>query len=113
MFSPRASFPRLFMVANHFRYDEVQELLRKVGIQIRAYRQRAQPLDLFGLARLVGGGQAFLRLEFAHSLRDSKPFRQHIHQGGVDIVDAGTIAGQALRMICRAVGHTILICGQM
>ncbi len=82
------------MVPDHFLNDEAQEFLAEIGVELRFAGQFAQTLDLAVLACGVGGGQGMLGLVRTHGLGDAKPLGQYVDQRGIDIVDAGAIAGQ-------------------
>ncbi len=82
------------MVADHFIDDEADELLAEVGIEVRLFRQLAQAHDLALLASRIGGGQVLFGLVGAHGLGDPEAFRQHVDEGGVDIVDARAETGE-------------------
>src|SRR5438309_10516954 len=76
------------MMANDFLDDEVEELLREIRIQLGVLRQLAQPRDLGGFPRRISGRKVMGCLELAHCLSALEPFRQHMDQRRVDIVDA-------------------------
>jgi len=87
------------VVADYFVYDEAQELLGELGIQVRFLGQLAQARDLLLLPPRIGGGQGIGRLVLADRLGDAEPLRQDMDQGGVDIVDAAAEGGE-LRVAC-------------
>ncbi len=85
---------RPLVVADHFVDDEADELFAEIRIQIGLFRKLAQAHDLSLLAAGVRGGQVVPGLVGADGLGDPKAFRQHVDQGGVDIVDARTETGE-------------------
>lgn len=85
---------RLLVVADHLVDNKPQELLAEIRVELRVRRQRAQAGDLAFFAGEVGRRQVPFRLIGANRFGDAEPFRQHVNQRGVDVVDAGAVAGQ-------------------
>ena len=80
------------VVANDLTNDKCEKFFSKIRVQMCVSCQLAQAFDLPGFPIRVCGWQAGTRLEFANSLGAAEPLCQHMNQGGVDIVDAGTQA---------------------
>lgn len=78
-----------FMVADHLADDEVQEFFREGRVQLGVFGKPPQPGDLGGFASWVAGGKPVCGLEEAHLLRRLKPLREEVHEGCIDVVDAG------------------------
>src|SRR6185295_16643334 len=76
------------MMADDFGDDEVQELLREIGVELGGLGELAQARDLLRLARRVGGRQAMRRLELAHGLRALEALGEQVNERCTDIVDA-------------------------
>jgi hypothetical protein len=95
------------VVADHFVDHETDELLAELGIEIGFLGQAAQALNLPFLARRVGRRHRHARLVFADFLGDAKALRQHMDQGGVDIVDALAETRENLigRLVVGLAGH--------
>ncbi len=91
-----------FVVADHLVDHERQELFRKIGIEPGFVRQLAQPCHLLRFAGGVGGRHAVGGLEPTHRLGAAEALGQHVHQGGVDVVDAAAQFLQAVRSACVA-----------
>ena len=83
------------VMADHFADDEVEELFREIGIELRVVGKAAQPGDLRLLTRRVGRRQAVGGLEHAHRLGAAEALGQHVDERGVDVVDRSAIAGRA------------------
>lgn len=84
----------LFVVADHFADDEVEELLGEGGVEFGALGELAQAGDLVGFAGGVGRGQGVFGLEVADLLGAFEAFGEHVDDGGVDVVDAVAQAGE-------------------
>ena len=82
------------MVADHFVDDEAQEFLAEFGVELALLGQPAQAGDLLLLSRGIGRRQCYLRLVFAHRLRDPEAFGQHVDERCIDIVDAFAETGE-------------------
>ena len=57
------------VVADDLADDEVQKLLREIGIEIGVVGEAPEPGNLLGLARRIGGRQPVGSLEMADGLR--------------------------------------------
>lgn len=93
-----------FMVADHLMDDEVEELLRKVGVKMCVFRKAAQARDLLSLTRGVRGGELVESLECPHGLGAAEAFCQHGHKSCVNIVYAAAEVLQGFRgarLICH------------
>ena len=69
--------------------DEAQELLGERRVEPGLHGEGTQPGDLLLLSLGVGGRQAGLGLVAADGLGDLEPLGQQVHEGRVDVVDAG------------------------
>ena len=58
------------MMVNHLIYNEPQEFLREIRIEMGVFRQRPQSLDLDLLTAGIGRRHARRRLIFAYRLGD-------------------------------------------
>lgn len=76
------------MMADHFLDDEVEEFLRKIGVEMGSIGELTQARDLLRFARRIGRRQPVRGLELTHRLRAFEPFRQQVNERCVDIVDA-------------------------
>ena len=84
------------MVTNHLVDDEAKEFFAELGIEIGLCGKLAEPRDLLLFAGRVGGRQAVERLVKPNRLGDAKPFREHVDQRRINVVDAAAIARQLL-----------------
>ncbi len=82
------------MVVDDLGDDEVEPLLGEGRIELRLLRQRAQSGDLGALALGVGGRHPVRGLESADLLGELESLREHVHEGGVDVVDTEPQTGQ-------------------
>jgi hypothetical protein len=87
------------MVADHFVYDESQELFGKIGIEFGVIGQLTQTRDLSGLAARIARWETRFGLVTADGLGDFEPFGKHENERSIDIVDAVAI------MLQLRVGH--------
>ena len=87
---------RLLVMADHFLDHEPDEFLAKLGVEVGLLRQLAQARNLRLLAPRIGRGQGIGRLVGTHSLSDPEPFRQHMDQRRVDVVDTAAERGELL-----------------
>src|SRR3546814_2153300 len=71
------------MVADNLVDDEAQEFFREFGVEVGAFGERSQPLDLRLFTRAVGGRQAVDGLVLPPRLGDLESFGQHENQRGV------------------------------
>jgi D-3-phosphoglycerate dehydrogenase len=76
------------VVLNDFSHHETQELLGEGRIESGPLGERAQPRHLLAFPLLVGWREADCRLVLTNGLSDLEPFGEHVHHGGVDVVDA-------------------------
>ncbi len=76
------------MVADYLFNNEAQELFAEFRVQIGLFRQFAEALDLPCFAGGVCRRKRDPGLVLTNGLRDSKPFRQHMNDCSIDIVDA-------------------------
>ncbi len=77
------------MVADDFVDDEVEELLGEGRIEIGLCGEFAESGDLTRLARCIGGRHVVLGFEASDPLGAFEPFRKHVNEGRIDVVDAG------------------------
>ena len=68
--------------------DEAKEFLAELRIKIGRFGKRAQSGDLALFAIGIGWRQGCLGFVLTDRLRDAKPFRKHMDERRVDIVDA-------------------------
>ena len=74
--------------------DEVEPLLGEGRIELRLLGDRAQAGDLGALALRIGGRHPVRGLEAADLLGELESLREHVHEGGVDVVDTEPQTGQ-------------------
>jgi hypothetical protein len=89
-----ASVPDLLVMPDHLIYDETQEFLGEIRVQLRIAGELAEAVDLPFFACRVGRGERRFCLILAYRLRDLEPFGKHEHQSSVDIVDAVAVSGK-------------------
>jgi hypothetical protein len=89
------------VVADDLFDDEGEELLRELRVEAGRVREHTQPLDLGLLARGVGRRHTAAGLELTHLLRALEALREQVHEGSVDVVDAGAQAQQLSWCVCR------------
>jgi hypothetical protein len=73
---------------NDFPNDQVEKLLSKVRVELAADGEMPQTADLLGFPSWIAEGQSVLGLQFADRAGTPKPLRQHVHDRGIDIIDA-------------------------
>ncbi len=76
------------MVPDHLGDDEIEEVRRKLGVEVGFDGERLQARDLASLALGVGRRQAVFGFEGANLLRAFEALGQHVDERGVEIVDA-------------------------
>ena len=74
--------------------DEAEELLGELRVEPGLVGEGTQPRDLGLLARGIRGRQATARLELADLLGALESLGEQVHEGSVDVVDAGPQAQQ-------------------
>src|SRR5690606_285806 len=87
------------MVTDDFANDEVEELLRKVRIQMRVLCQLAQTCDLLCFTSRVCRRQIVSGLEHADCFGAAETLCKHVNERRVDIVDRYAVLGKLLA--CR------------
>src|SRR5690606_4528728 len=98
---------RSLVMPDHLVDDEADELFAEFGVEIRVHGQCAQAFDLPRLASGIARREPGLGLVLAHGLRDAEPLRQHVNEGGVDVVDRLAVARQDGVLLLRVglAGH--------
>ena len=95
----------LLVVLDDFLNNEIQELLRELGVEIGVFGQLFQPGNLGRFPCFVRWGKVVFGLEFAHRLGVGEPLGQRIDKNGIEPVDAGAVAGQKRCGAGDGVGH--------
>ena len=95
------------VVADHFRHHEIEEFLRKIGIELGVLRQFAQARDLGLLPRLVGRRQIVQRFILADRLGAFEALGQQVNKRRIQIVDT---VSEAQKL---GIGHVANLCRSM
>lgn len=98
-------FLLLFVMPDDFGYDEAQEFLGEIGVQIGIFGQLKQAFDLFNLAARVRGWQVVAGLQGTNRLRSLKPFGQGVDEDGVQIVDVAALDDQQFSRACYVISQ--------
>jgi hypothetical protein len=77
-----------FVMADHFPDNEVEEFLRKIGIEMGIVGEPAKARDLLRFARRIGRRQTMRRLVLSDCLGAFEPLGQQMDKCRVDIVYA-------------------------
>jgi D-3-phosphoglycerate dehydrogenase len=96
------------VVLNDLSHHETQELLGEGRVKSGLLGKGAQPRHLLTFPLLVGWREADCRLVLADGLGDLEPFSEHVHHGGVDVVDTRP---EALESIVTHQSSTVAIPG--
>jgi hypothetical protein len=68
--------------------DKGQEPLCKVRVQLADSRELTQTVYLLGFSCGIARSQSVLGLQFADCAGAPKPFRQHVDDRGINVIDA-------------------------
>jgi hypothetical protein len=75
-------------MSDDFTNDKGEELLGKVWVEFAYGSEMPQTADLLGFPSAIARGQSVVGLQFADCPGTSEPLRQHVDDGGIDIIDA-------------------------
>src|SRR5262245_17654549 len=77
-----------FVMPDDLSNDEGEELLAKVRVELADSRELTQTAYLLGLSCGIARRKSVLGLQLADCAGAPEPFRQHVDDRGVDVIDA-------------------------
>src|SRR6516165_3701856 len=80
--------PGRFVMADGLTNNKSKELLDKVRVKLADSRESTQTTYLLGFSSGIARRQSVLSLQFANYASAREPFRQHVNDRGVNVVDA-------------------------
>jgi len=77
-----------FVMPDDLSNDKGEELLGKVRVEPADSRELTQTAYLLGFSYGIARRQSVPGLQFSHCVSAPEPFRQHVDDRGVDVIDA-------------------------